>query len=234
MKTVKFGDNNLGSVFLQTDGTIRFWKIVSCCQFFGTCTENVIGLSAFDDLHIARKEVKRIETIVEGMMGLEGNSVIAQSTDDSIEIEFKQDDDSISDDDNDDKSIISNNRFGNNDKHKDIIETRYIIAAALRDLRVFTSSGTLVCKLEPDAMIDGVKSYCLSSYQQIIIILFENGKVNLYCVRSPKCELLYSLPLKNQDIDKGTFVTLIDTIPRKNNFSRLVIIVFFIYDIIIL
>jgi hypothetical protein len=223
MKTVNFGTNNLGSVFLQNDGTIRFWKIVSCCQFFGTCTENVIGLTACDDLHIVRK-VKEIENVIKDFdqTGMDGDSAtIALSREDSIEIEFKQDDEVFDNDGNDGNSIISgDNIFGDNDRDKDIMDTRYIAAEALRDLRVFTSSGTLVCKLEPDDMIDGVKSYCLSSYQQILIVLFENGKVNLYCLRSSKCELLYTLPLKNQDIDKGTFVTLIDTIPRKNIFSR--------------
>lgn len=99
------------------------------------------------------------------------------------------------------------------ERKKKEIHWKYIVSSSNQDLRVFTESGDLQAVLDPQSVTETVKSFVVSPLQQLLICLFEDGPVKFYCIRNITCDLIYELPMRNFDVDKGSCLCLCDTMP---------------------
>ena len=62
-------------------------------------------------------------------------------------------------------------------------ENTYVASLAGRDLRLFTGKGKTIGCVDPEVVVNGILGYTVSVYQHMLFALFENGTVNVYCMR---------------------------------------------------
>ncbi len=81
------------------------------------------------------------------------------------------------------------------------------------DLRVCGEKGNLISILDAAVIADGIKSVCVSVHQQFLFVLTGNGHLGVYCLRTLACPLLYTVPLKDLNIDGANVITLVNYSP---------------------
>ncbi len=81
------------------------------------------------------------------------------------------------------------------------------------DVRVCGEKGNVISILDAAVIADGIKSICVSVYQQFLFVLTGNGALGVYCLRTLACPLIYTVPLKDLNIDGANVITLINYSP---------------------
>ena len=81
------------------------------------------------------------------------------------------------------------------------------------DLRVCGEKGNLISILDAAVIADGIKSVCVSVYQQFLFVLTGNGHLGVYCLRTLACPLIHTVPLKDLNIDGANVINLVNYSP---------------------
>jgi WD40 repeat protein len=97
-------------------------------------------------------------------------------------------------------------------------KTRLVASYAAQDLRVYNQHGGLVCRVEPTEVVDGIHSYTISVFQELLFCLLLSGKVKIYCCRSPHSPLVKEVAVTKKSREQvGTSLCLIDVVPHTAN-----------------
>lgn len=211
MKGINYGIH-MACLFSQSNGKIRLWKVTSCCNFFGVSAADVEILDCFDNLQLNAVKIP-----------LSTNS--SQSTFKDLHFEASRNEDisvmSGRDSDVDDLEERFEEKFklGVKPQQKELGPSvdlnRFVVSYAAQDLRVYNRNGGLICRVEPTEVVDGIKSYTLSVYQQMLFCLLESGRVKVYCTRSPNSPFIREVQvMKKSDGQYGTVLSIINVMPR--------------------
>jgi hypothetical protein len=97
-----------------------------------------------------------------------------------------------------------------------------MVAYSTQDVRVYTNSGRVIARMEPEYIVDGIKSIAISVYQQLLFCLCEKDKLRVFSLREMHMPCVKEVQVQGQG-DKfgeemGTCLEMLDVLP--NNTSR--------------
>lgn len=181
-------------LFHQYDGAIVQWKLTSCCNFFGISSSRIGAITLYDSLQSGGGQQTQSQ-----MQG-----VIKEAIDDF-------------DNDEDDDSIASGIAVSSSLIHtiEQRQQPRNVIAAhGGHDLRLYSEKGAVLCRMEPEVVIEGITAYTISVHQQMIFCLMESGNIRVFCMKTFICEVLAEIPRQDgADAGSGTCICLINVLP---------------------
>lgn len=76
------------------------------------------------------------------------------------------------------------------------ISDRIIVTYSSQDLRAFTHNGVLLGRLEPEHVVEGIKDFCVSVYQKLLICLCEGDRIRVFDLRRFTFPLLHEFTLR--------------------------------------
>jgi hypothetical protein len=83
------------------------------------------------------------------------------------------------------------------------------------DLCVFSDDGQVQAKLEAKVAVDGVQAYACSVLQRLLFVLFDSGRLAVYCTRTADCALVGYLPADSVETRRATCMVLCEVVPRE-------------------
>merc|ERR1711871_1408708 len=140
---------------------------------------------------------------------------------DSIQYAMQQDDGvkdivEIANDEFDEDDISNDEGLGKS--HVKVAYPNVIVSYSSQDLRIISKSGQLVSRLEPSSIIEGVKAYTVSLFQEMLFCLMEkegSNVVKIYDISNQKCPLLKTKLLSVSEVDMCTCMCMCNVLPSK-------------------
>ena len=90
-------------------------------------------------------------------------------------------------------------------------DKRNIIAFSGLDLQVLVpAGGVLKSRAEAEQLIDGVRTFTFSAFQQLLFCVMESGDIRIFCTKSPTCVLLREIFVGSIGTDHPLCLALCD------------------------
>jgi WD40 repeat protein len=196
MRVVKLCNNQYGCLASLTDASIRIWKITSVCDFLSVAASKIFGLETFENLegelhhHYQMRQLLNQakergqdskSAQVKTPSGMDDATMPMSTTTDSGGLQKKPD-----------TSDPSTTPVDLND--------RILVTYSSQDLRAFNQKGTVLGRLEPEHIVNGIKALCVSVYQKLLFCICENDRIRVFCMRKFNFPLVYEFSLKNPGV----------------------------------
>ena len=191
----------------QENGSIRWWNVVNCCNFFALATSQISTVDSYQNLHDTDSNNK----IRHWSTDLLSNEADFQQSKFFVDLTDSYDGNTIS---------SSEDKFASAKKmlSEKLILKEALISYSSQDLRVVSSKGSVIARFEPEAVIEGIKSFTMSLYQDMLFCLMdsETTLIKVYDTSKLKCPLLKSKHIRTSDQDTVTCINLINVVPSSS------------------
>lgn len=88
-----------------------------------------------------------------------------------------------------------------------LLDDKILVTYSTQDLRAFSHKGTVLGRLEPEHVVEGIKDFCVSVYQKLLICLCEGDLIRVHDIRRFTFPLLHEFSLRGpleKDSSNGT------------------------------
>jgi WD40 repeat protein len=205
-----------GMLFSCSDGSVKLWKIVSCCKFFGSAPSEITSVTDVFNLHFDKEfggprnwfvDSRRAKECLEQELfdlATSTSSLVQSST------TLK------------DKEILDTESSLPEPQSIKMDLSQVFISFSNQDVRLLSPTGCVLCRLEPEDAIQGIRSFAVSLYQELLFCLIdaEGTVVKIYDIGNFKCPLIATRLFRLGDQDQSFSMCLVDTVPFDGNSQR--------------
>lgn len=205
-----------GMLLLCSDGSVKLWKIVSCCKFFGLAPSEITLVTDVFNFHFEDESGQPRNWFVDSRRAQEclEQELLDQATSTSSLAQSS--------------TMLKGNEIP--DSESSLPEPQNIkhgicqafISFSNQDFRLLSPTGSVLCHLEPEDAIQGIRSFTISLYQELLFCLIDEEAtvVKIYDIGNFKCPLIATKLFRLGDQDQSSSMCLVDSVPYDGNCQR--------------
>lgn len=219
--SVKSSMSQYGCLLALTDASVKFWKLTSISAFFSVSTSSISNMVSYGNIesyleNVYNSEKKMNAEILASRFSNQNQNLLLNKSSHEGKLNEMFDERSRQVNTREILQPIPettneiNNVFENDFSHpldpnelismnypKGDANEKYIVTSSTQDVRVFQKDGSLLGRLEPEFVVEGIRSISVSIYQKLLICLCEGDKIRVHCMRKFNFPLIKEYSLKS-------------------------------------